>query len=73
MRSTADALRAATRAAAAAESPAERVAQAFRLGDEDLRAYAEARGITLRAARLDIVRRRAAGRRPSASADPTRA
>lgn len=70
MRSVADGLRQATRAAAMRLTAEERVEQALRLGDDDLRAYAASNGITLHAARIEVARRRCAGRRPSTSANP---
>ena len=69
MKSVADGLRQVTRAAAAHLTTEERVEQAFRLGDDDLRAYAASQGITLEAARIEGARRRSVGRRPSTSAN----
>lgn len=71
MKSVADSLRKATRVSAAQLTTEERVAQALRLGDEDLAAYASSKGITFLAARLDVARSRSVGRRRSKSADPS--
>jgi hypothetical protein len=69
MRSVADKLRKATRDSTKQLSVDERIEQAFRLGDDDLKAYADARGISLTLARNEIAQRRRAGRRPSGAAD----
>ena len=69
MRSVADTLRQMSRESALKLTPAERVDQAFRLGDEDLKTFADAKGITLDDARAQVIRLRSAGRRPSACAD----
>ena len=69
MRSIVDGLRHLTRTSAARLTPEERVEQALRLGDDDLQAYAASNGITLHTARIEIARRRRAGRRPIASAN----
>jgi hypothetical protein len=46
-------------------TPAERVARAFRLGDDDAEAYRRARGITRSAAEAELAARRRNGRLPS--------
>lgn len=71
MKSVADGFRQATRASAADLTSEQRVERAFRLGDDDLRAYAASKGITLDAARIEVARRRSIGRRPSTSANAT--
>ena len=67
MKSVADGFRQGTRTSAAHLTTGERVEQALRLGDDDLRAYAASKGITLAAARIEVARRRSVGRRPSAA------
>jgi hypothetical protein len=65
MRSVADSLREDTRRRLADLSPAARLDLALELGEADVAALCEARGISPEAARALIVRSRRAGRRPS--------
>ena len=46
-------------------TPAERVARAFRLGDDDAEAFRRARGITRAAAEAELSLKRRSGRIPS--------
>jgi hypothetical protein len=46
-------------------TPTERVARAFRLGDDDAEAFRRARGITRAAAEAELSTKRRAGRIPS--------
>jgi hypothetical protein len=65
MRSVADELRDEARRRDAALSPEARIELALRLGDDDARALAVARGISVAAARAEIARSRRLGRQPS--------
>jgi hypothetical protein len=65
MRSVADALRDATRRQTAALSPEARVARALALGDDDVAALCESRGVSVAEAKAIIARTRRVGRRPS--------
>jgi hypothetical protein len=65
VRSVADDLRHDTRRQTGALTPHARVELALALGDDDARALAAARGISLPAARAVIVRSRRLGRQPS--------
>jgi hypothetical protein len=67
MHSVADELRAESRRRVAALPPADRVALALALGDDDVALLATARGITPVEARAAIAAARAIGRRFSAS------
>ncbi len=69
MRSAADQLRQDTRRRLATRSPWDRVTLALELGDADLAALVEARGVAPEAARAAFARSRRAGRRPSRSHD----
>lgn len=69
MRSVADELRRKTRESEQLLTSDERLQRAFQLGDDDLAAYARARGISVSLARTEIVQRRRIGRRPSRAAD----
>ena len=62
-------LRARADAEVRALSPAERLALAFRLGDEDLESFRAAHGLDPRAAMRLLERRRQATRQPSACLD----
>ena len=55
----------AERARVAALSASERVALALALGERDLAAWCAARGVDRETGRLELERRRQAGRRPS--------
>jgi hypothetical protein len=66
MRSVADDLRDNTRDADAALTAEERVDRAFRLGDDDLAAFADAHALAPERARHALTRRRHHGRRFSA-------
>jgi len=65
MRSVADSLREDTRRRASELSPEARLEQALALGDADVAALSEARGITAAEARKVIARSRQQGRRRS--------
>jgi len=65
MRSVADALRDDSRRQTAALSPEARVARALALGDADVEALCESRGVGAAEARAIIARARRLGRRPS--------
>jgi hypothetical protein len=65
MRSVADELRDEARRRDEALSPEARIELALRLGDDDARALAVARGISVAAARAEIARSRRLGRQPS--------
>ena len=65
MSSLSDAFRRKTAEADALLTPAERVARAFRLGDDDAEAFRRARGIARSAAEAELATRRRAGRIPS--------
>lgn len=65
MRSVADTLRDDTRRQTAALSPEARVARALALGDADVAALGESRGISAPEAKAMIARARRLGRRPS--------
>ena len=67
MRSVADLLRDGTRRETGELSPEARVQLAFRLGDGDLEALREARGLSIAHARAAFARSRRHGRRPSRS------
>ena len=67
MRSVADDLRAETARAVARLPPAERIALALRLGDDDVALYRAAHGVSEIAARLSLARTRSRGRRQSQS------
>jgi len=67
MRSVADVLREGTRRETAELSPEARVELAFRLGDSDLEALVETRGVSAADARAAFARSRRHGRRPSQS------
>jgi hypothetical protein len=69
MRSVADALRDETRRRAAALTPEARITQALELGEADVAALREARGITEAEARVVFARGRRSGRRPSRAHD----
>jgi ribosomal protein S11 len=66
--SVADELRRDQRAAVSRLSVAERIRLALELGLRDLEIFMEASGLERQAARRELRRRRAAGRRPSKSA-----
>jgi hypothetical protein len=66
MRSVADDLRAATRRADAALTAEERVDRAFRLGDDDIAAFAASHAVASERARHALTRRRHQGRQFSA-------
>jgi hypothetical protein len=66
--SVADALRRELKQAQAALTPDERVRLALKLGERDLGIFMQASGLGEPAARLELARRRQAGRRPSKSA-----
>jgi hypothetical protein len=70
MHSVADDLRRETMAAAARLTPAQRIALALRLGDDDVALLCAAHGVTGDDARRTFRRARAAGRIPSRSHDP---
>jgi hypothetical protein len=69
VRSVADDLRRELRERGLRLTPAERVALALRLGDEDANRLATARGMSIEEARLLIRRSRQAGRTPSRAAE----
>lgn len=69
MRSVADDLRDELRERVRRLPAQERVALAFRLGDEDLARLMHAQGLTREAAMTVLARARAAGRRPSKAND----
>jgi len=72
MRSVADDLRLETARAVARLTPAERIALALRLGDDDVAAYSAAHGCADTDARAALRRARAIGRIPSRSNDSDR-
>jgi hypothetical protein len=65
MTSIGDTFRRKTAEADESLTPAERVARAFRLGDDDAEAFRRARGITRAAAEAELAARKRAGRVPS--------
>jgi hypothetical protein len=69
MRSVADVLRVETAPGVARLTPAERVALALRLGDDDIALYRVACGVSQVEARAALGRSRAIGRRRSPSND----
>ncbi len=69
MRSVADALRDEGRRRLAALTPDERIDLAFRLGDADLAALRQARGLTFDQARMRFATSRRHGRQPSCCHD----
>ena len=70
MRSVADALRTELRDDMARRTPEARLALALELGDADVAALSEARGLTLTEAKARIAARRRVGRQPSVCHDP---
>jgi len=68
MTSVADQLRNESRRRVLEMSPAARLELALRLGDEDVTLFATANGLSEAEARLVLIRRRQAGRQPSATA-----
>ena len=70
MRSAADDLRDELRRRTATLDPAARIELALSLGEQDVTALAEARGISREEAKRVFARARAAGRVPSRCADP---
>ena len=68
MTSVADQLRNESRRRVLEMSPAARLELALRLGDEDATLFATANGLSEAEARLVLIRRRQAGRQPSAAA-----
>ena len=68
MTSVADQLRSESRRRVLEMGPAVRLELALRLGDEDARLFAAAHGVSEAEARLTLIRRRQAGRQPSAAA-----
>lgn len=65
MTSIGDAFRRKTAEADALLTPAERVARAFKLGDDDAEAFRRPRGLPRAAAEAELAARRRAGRIPS--------
>jgi len=65
MRSVADSLRDETRRQTRGLSPEARLDRSLALGDEDVQALCDSRGVSAAEARAIIVRNRRAGRRPS--------
>jgi hypothetical protein len=67
MRSVADSLREQTRRHMLALPPGARIQRALALGDDDVKAMCDAKGITVDAARAVMARSRRLGRRPSSA------